>query len=162
MNKDIEIHDYKTSLIESIKNIDTETLSDDVNQKAESKVIDKQKTFYWIRLYVTNEQKNIKIGDKIIMKWKRSNEYLETIFTAYGKKGLEKDSEGITQSKEDDYKILCLMVDSDEINYSKKIPFLRTLFRTGYHYEEQLMKREDLIFYKEDSDDTIEYYDIDF
>jgi hypothetical protein len=162
MDNNIEERDYKTTLVESIRKIDTEDLDDDVNQDTKVDIVNKQKVYFWIRLYMKEENNDIKIGNKINIKWLRSGESLDTIFTAYGKKGLEKDEDGITESKEDDNRILCLMVDSEKINYSKDIPFIRTLFRTGYHYEDQLKKRDELIFYKDEEDILIDYYDIDF
>lgn len=153
---------YQDTLIESIKKIDTKDLSDDNDNDVEVNVINEQKIYFWIRLYIKEEYENIKIGDKIFMKWTPSGEELETLFTAYGKMGLEKDGEGISESKEDDKKILCLMVDSEIVNKSSDIPFIRTLFRTGHHYEHQLVKRDELIFYNKKSGDNIEYYDCDF
>ena len=63
---------------------------------------------------------------------------------------------------EDDKKILCLMVDEKEVNYSDKIPFIRTLFKTGRHYEYQLVRRDELLFKNKRTDETIDYYDCDF
>jgi hypothetical protein len=153
---------YYDDAIEEIKKIDTSELSDDVDNTPVSKVIEKQKVYFWIRLYINKEDDNIKPGDDIIIKWKPSGETLKTIFIAYGKKGLEKDhvDQVINYDLEEDERILSLMVDTDEVNNSDKIPFIRTLFKTSYHYEYQLVKRTDLVFLHKDKE--ISYYDVDF
>ena len=160
--KELSKENYQDSLIESIKQIDTKDLSDDVDDKVGVSVADKQKIYFWIRLYIKEENINLTIGDKVNIRWTPSGEELETLFTAYGKKGLEKDGEGISESKEDDKKIICLMVDSEVVNNSDDIPFIRTLFRTGNHYEHQLVRRDELIFYNPENGTDIEYYDCDF
>jgi hypothetical protein len=128
------------------------------------KIIDEQKTYFWIRLYISEESPNIEIGDDIIIKWDPSGEELVTKFICYGKKGLERDynDQVVNYSTEDDYKILCLMVDERVINFSEDIPFIRTLFKTGHHYEYQLVKREELLFINQKNGIILDYYDCDF
>lgn len=152
---------YKDT-IEKIRQIDTSELSDDVDQTPQKEIIEEQKIYFWIRLYLKEEEPTIKQGDEIIIKWKPSGETLETKFIAYGKKGLEKDhiDEVINYSKDDDNRILSLMVDSDMVNKGEGIPFIRTLFKISYHYEYQLVKRTDLVFIHNDQE--VGYYDIDF
>lgn len=162
MSKELELKNYQDKLIESMKDIETDKLSDDVEDKIETKVLSEQKVYFWIRIYIKEENLNINTGDIITMKWTPSGEELDTIFTAYGKRGLEKDGDGISESKEDDKKILCLMVDSEKVNKGDGIPFLKTLFRIGHHYEHHLIKREQLVFYNKENGVEIEYYDTDF
>ncbi len=128
------------------------------------KIIDEQKVYFWIRLYISEESPNIEIGDDIIIKWEPSGEELVTKFICYGKKGLERDynDQVVNYSTEDDYKILCLMVDERVINFSEDIPFIRTLFKTGRYYEYQLVKRTDLLFINKRNGLVIDYYDCDF
>lgn len=128
------------------------------------KIVDEQKVYFWIRLYISEESPNIEIGDDIIIHWEPSGEELVTKFICYGKKGLERDynDQVVNYNTEDDHKVLCLMVDERVINFSEEIPFIRTLFKTGRHYEYQLVKRTDLLFINKRNGLVIDYYDCDF
>lgn len=152
------------SIIEQIKNIDTDKLSDDVDNSPSSKVIEEQKIYFWIRLYLKEENPNVGIGDDIIIKWKPSGEELKTKFIAYGKKGLDKDhdDEVTHYVNDDDKRVLSLMIDTKMVNFNDEIPFIRTLFKTGYHYEYQLVKRNELVFINEKNNIELDYYDCDF
>jgi hypothetical protein len=89
---------------------------------------------------------------------------LLTKFAAWGKKGLERDhqDEVINYNPEDDKKILCLMIDTKMVNFNDEIPFIRTLFKTGNHYEYQLVKRTELLFVNNRNDIILDYFDVDF
>ena len=151
-------------LQEQVKNIDTTDLSDDVSNEVETKVAEEQKIYFWTRLYLKDENPNLQIGDDISIIYTTSGEQLKTKFVCYEKTGLGKDQvDDVTSyNTEDNKKILCLMIDSNEVNYSDKIPFIRTLFKTGFHYEYQLIKRDELIFVLDKSGIMLEYFDIDF
>jgi hypothetical protein len=155
---------YIESLIESIKDIDTTDLSDNIEQQAISTVIDEQKIYFWIRLFLKEEDPNLKIGDDIIIKWEPSGEELLTKFFAWGKKGFERNSSDdiANYNPEDDKKILSLMIDERSVNFNDQIPFLRTLFKTGHHYEYQLLKRSDLVFINKNNNIILDYFDCDF
>jgi hypothetical protein len=161
---EIQRSNYLESLVEQIKEIDTENLTDDVSEDAISTVIEEQKIYFWIRLYLKEEDSNLKVGDDIIIKWEPTGEELETKFFAWGKKGFEKDlSEDITSyNPEDDKKVLSLMIDEKAVNYNDNIPFIRTLFKTGRHYEYQLVKRTDLVFINKRNGVILDYFDCDF
>ena len=153
------------SLVEQIKSIDTETVKSwENNNNPISNIIEEQKVYIWIRLYLKNESSNIEIGDDINMVYKSSGEKLTTKFVCYGKSDLNKDhnDEIINFNPEDDKKVLCLMVDEDFINKGDGIPFLRTLFKTSRHYEYQLDRRDDLIFINERSGEVLDYFDCDY
>lgn len=152
------------SIIEQIKNIETDKLSDDIDNSPSSNVIEEQKIYFWVRLYLKEEDPNVEPGDDIIIKWKSSGEELKTKFIAYGKKGLDKDhNDEVTQYvNEDDKRILSLMIDTKMVNFNNDIPFIRTLFKTGYHYEYQLVKRNELLFINEKNNIELDYYDCDF
>jgi hypothetical protein len=155
--------DYREQLIESIKNLDIDGVSDEVGDPI-SNIIEEQKVYFWIRLYINDELNDILQGDDIVIKWTPSGEELTTKFICFGKNGLERDHDDqVTNwNPEDDKKILCLMVDERVINLSDEIPFIRTLFKTGRHYEYQLVKREELIFVNKRSLQIIDYFDCDF
>lgn len=155
--------DYRERLLEQIKQIDVKKLSDSEIEST-STVIEEQKVYFWIRLYLRDECDNILIGDDINIEWTPNGEKLVTKFVCFGKSGLERDHLGeVTNwNPEDDKKILCLMVDEKEINFSESIPFIRTLFKTGRHYEYQLVKRSELIFVNSRNGFILDYYDCDF
>jgi hypothetical protein len=130
--------------------------------------IDKQKVYFWIRVYLS-EEANIEAGDDIEIKYTHSGETLLTKFICFSKKGGNVvdyvDGEPVITSynTEDDKKCLCLMVDEERINYdSEDIPIIRKLFRIGRHYDYVLLKRTDLILTDLRNEEKLEYYDIEF
>lgn len=136
---------------------------DSVNTK-----IDKQKVFFWIRVYLS-EETEIEPGEDIVIKYAVSGEELDTKFICYAKKGggsiNYEDGEPVVANynSEDNKKVLCLMVDEEKINYdSEDIPFLRKLFKIGRHYEYELIKRTDLVLRVKKTDQKLEYFDIEF
>ncbi|MCK9477558.1 MAG: hypothetical protein M0R46_16710 [Candidatus Muirbacterium halophilum] len=153
------------SLIRAIKEIDTDNIKELDDDSPElittSKIIEKQKVYLWIRLYLKTEI-NINIGDVVTLTYTPSGEKLDTIFSSYGKKGNNEnhDNEIIDYDPEDDKKILCLMIDEDTIKDNSDIPFIRTLFKNSKHYEYQLVKRDELIF--KSGEMIINYYDVDY
>jgi len=154
-------------LIEQIKSINTEEISSwSETEDLTSKVVEEQKVYFWIRLFLKEESSNIEIGDDIIIKWIHSGETLDTKFICFDKTGLSKDHDDLEKiinfNPEDDKKILCLMVDEKTINYSDEIPFIRTLFKNGRHYEYQLVKRDELLFINKRTNEVLEYFDTDF
>lgn len=154
------------NLVEQIKTIDTEVIKDwDKNTDPAMKVLEEQKVYIWIRLYL-KEEANIEIGDDIFMTYSPSGEKLETKFICFDKTSLNKDHDDMEKiinfNPEDDKKILCLMVDQEIINKDNSIPFIRTLFKTGIHYEYQLVRRDDLIFINSRTGEILEYFDCDY
>lgn len=130
--------------------------------------IDKQKVYFWIRVYLS-EEANIEPGNDIEIKYVHSGETLLTKFICYSKVGggnvSYKDGEPIitNYNTEDDKKCLCLMVDEERINYdSEDIPIIRKLFRIGRHYDYVLLKRNELLLTNLDNDESLDYYDIEF
>lgn len=148
-------------IIDNIKLVDIDLIKDwEVLKKTQ--VIEKQKVFFWIRLYLKQEDDKIQIGDDVIIKYNLSGEQLTTKFIYFGKNGLslDHDNEIINYEGEDDKKILCLLVDESFVN--DDIPFIRKLFKTSIHYEYQLLKREDIVFINKRTGEKIEYYDCHF
>lgn len=152
------------NLVEQIKTIDTEVIKDwESNTDPSMKVVEEQKVYIWIRLYL-KEESNVEVGDDIYMTYTPSGEKLETKFICYGKTDLGKDhnDEIINFNPEDDKKILCLMVNQEHVNKNTDIPFIRTLFKTGIHYEYQLVRRDELLFINGRTGETLEYFDCDY
>ena len=164
MNEEIEYDPIYDSIVQQIKQIDRDDLSDDVDQGPLSSEVEKQKVYIWIRLYIKEEISNLKEGDDFSITYTETNESLITKFICYGKTGLSKDhqDEMTNYNPEDDKKCLCLMIDSKMVNFNNDIPFIRTLFKTGYHYEYQLVKREDLQFIIDKNGMILDYFECDF
>lgn len=178
--------DYREQLLEAIKNINTDGLTDEIEEISTSTVVEEQKVYFWIRLYITDEFADVEVGDDIVITYNPSSIYLNntevkdgsfekltgsgkseelsTKFICYGKKGLEKDhqDEVVNYTSEDDKKILCLMIDERVVNFGEGIPFIRTLFKTGRHYEFQIVRRSELLFINKRNGLILDYYDCDF
>lgn len=151
------------NLVEQIKTIDTEVVKDwNKNTDPDMKILEEQKVYIWIRLYL-KEESDVEIGDDIFMTYTPSGEKLETKFICFGKEGMEKDNDGLVNwNSEENKKVLCLMVNQDKINKGTDIPFIRTLFKTGIHYEYQLVRRDDLLFINSRTGETLDYFDCDY
>jgi hypothetical protein len=152
------------NLVEQIKTIDTEVVKDwDKNTDPAMKVLEEQKVYVWIRLFL-KEESDVEIGDDIFMTYTPSGEKLETKFICYGKTDMGKnhDDEIINYNPDDDKKVLCLMVDQEKINKGTDIPFVRTLFKISIHYQYQLVKRDELIFVNSRTGKTLDYFDCDY
>ena len=163
---DITTIGYLEDLVEQVKTLDTTGLSDKISkeEKKIKQVVEEQKVYFWIRLYLKEEDSNLVIGDDISIKWTPTGEELKTKFICYGKTGLQKDydEEIVNYNSEDDKKVLCLMVDEGQVNYNEDIPFVRTLFKVGRHFEYQLVKRSELLFVNDRNGMILDYFDCDF
>lgn len=159
-------NNYQNSIIDAIKQYDIDKVDfKNSNYDTVSEISEKQKTYFWIRVYLKEEDNILNPNDDISIKYNISGEELECKFICYNKKGLDKDNNNqvTNYSGEDDKKVLCLMVDSDRINgNSSDIPFIRSLFKIGRYYEYQLMRRDDLNFIDKKSGSLLEYFDADF
>jgi hypothetical protein len=151
------------NLVEKIKTIDTEVVKDwDSNTDPAMKIVEEQKVYIWIRLFL-KEEANVEIGDDIYMTYTPSGEKLDTKFICFGKEGAEKDQDGLTNwNSEENKRVLCLMVDQEKINKGTDIPFIRTLFKTGIHYQYQLVRRSELLFINNRTGETLDYFDCDY
>lgn len=152
------------SLVEQIKTIKTEEVKNwDSNTDPVMNVVEQQKVYIWIRLYLKDELTSTQIGDDISMVYKPSGEKLSTKFICYGKTGLTKDHDDMEKiinfNPEDDKKELCLMVDESTINKGDGIPFIKTLFKTSIHYQYQLVRRDELIFVNDRTGEVLDYFD---
>jgi len=163
MSNELTISSIYESLIEQIKGIDTGDLTDDVKDEVITKEIEKQKVYYWIRLYLKEEMSDLKIGDDFDITYTKSCETLSGKFIAFGKKNLNRDLDNVivNYDPEDNPKCLCIMVDEEEMK-SEKIPFIRTLFKTSTFFEYQVYRREELTFTNTRTLQTCEYVDCDF
>jgi hypothetical protein len=164
-NTDLIKDNYLQLIAEKLSKIDTDDAEKwQYDENPDVNIIDEQKVYFWIRLYISDEDSNIEIGDDISIQWSPSGEELVTKFICYGKRGLQKDhnNQVINYESEDDKKVLCLMVDERVVNFSNEIPFIRTLFKTGRYYEYQLVKRNELLFVNKRNGVILDYYDCDF
>ena len=69
------------NLVEQIKTIDIEVVKDwNKNTDPAMKILEEQKVYIWIRLYL-KEEANVEVGDDVIITYTPSGEKLETKFT---------------------------------------------------------------------------------
>ena len=155
---------YVDTIVEQVKSIDLDKIDyGNVDFKPRAEITEKQKVFFWIRLYL-NDEIDIKVDTDVNIQYVTSGETLTTKFICYAKQGISKDMDEqvINYNPEDDKRILCLMIDADRIdNNSSDIPFIRTLFRIGKYYEAQILRNSDLLI-TDSSGNKLEFFDIDF
>lgn len=158
----LESTSYIDSLVEQIKSLDTKGLTNNVNTDAKIDITE-PKVYFWTRIFIKEEEPNIEIGDDVIILYTPTGEKLTTKFISYGKEGIYKDRDGIAQfNTDDDKKVLCLMIDEKVVNYNDDIPFIRTLFKIGRHFQYQIVKRNELQFIIERNNIVLDYYDTSF
>ena len=166
MNREeIEYDPIYDLIVQQVKDIDTKSLSDDVDQDPKYNQVEKQIVYIWIRLYIKEELSDLKEGDNFSITYLESGEKMITKFICFGKKNSFKDSDDLNQIQmvgEDDMRCLCLMVNEEEIQSSEDISFIRTLFKTSKHFQYQVYRREDLEFRNERTGQLVEYIDCDF
>lgn len=135
---------------------------DDFDRDIEVSLLEKQKEFFWTRVYLKEELLDINIEDTLTLKYLPNNEQFELQFICYNKQGLDKDGENIADyNSEDDKKVLCLKSDASLIDLdSEHMPFIRTLFKKGKWYQRQLYRKDDLIIIHNNV--SLEYIFIDF
>jgi hypothetical protein len=156
---------YQEHLIDQIKEIDVTKIKEDGDFEVRTKIVEGQKVYFWIRVYLKEEDNSLSPNDDISIRYAITGEILNVKFICYNKSILTQDHDPnvVNYNPEDDRKVLCLMVDSERINKdSEDIPFIRTLFKIGRHYEYQLLKREDLEIVIEKNGQILDYFDIDF
>tara|TARA_R110000772_G_scaffold2410_1_gene8343 strand:+ start:56215 stop:56727 length:513 start_codon:yes stop_codon:yes gene_type:complete len=148
-------------LKEALNSSDSSKWKDEPNVKID--VVEKQKEFFWIRIYLIDEDDKLKPGDIIHISYRPTNEKLEMIFGGYEKEGLNRNhnDEVINYVNEDDNKILCCMIDLNRVNKENAdIPTIKTFFRNSRHYKEDLFYKEDIVISTEDTE--YEYSSIAF
>lgn len=154
---------YRDNIIEQAKSIDVEKVDyKNVDFGPQNKVIEEQKVYFWIRIYL-KEEVDVQPNTDITITYQPSEESLVAKFICYAKKGHEKDKQHlvVNYNTEDDKRILCLMVDADRINKkSEDIPFIRSLFKISRYYQPQILRLSE--FKITDTEDReFEFYDID-
>jgi hypothetical protein len=155
---------HLNNIVEEVKKIDVNK----VNFEGEtfqplSSIIQKQKVFFWIRLYI-KEELDIKPETKVVIDYNNGMEQLDTHFMYFGKKGLERDRNGeiVNFNPEDDKKVLCLMIDAEKVDINNSdIPYIKTLFPLGRHFKPQYIKKFDFEFLY-NGEFPIPFYDINF
>jgi len=164
LEKKSSIPDYKQNIIEQVKYIDTNKIDFEASDfKPRHQVVEKQKIYRWTRLFVKEETLDIQVNDIIKLHHLPTDEILESQFICFGKKGLEKDSEGniVAFDGEEDKQVLCLMIDTQNLE-SDNVKFIRSLFQNTKWYEFQLMKRSELLFINQRTGEPLDYFDVEF
>ena len=150
-------------IVDQAKKLNVEKINfdgEDFVPRAEIK--QKQRVFFWIRVYL-KEEINIELNTDVNIIWKET-EKITTKFICYAKKGHEKNAQEnvVNYNPEDDKRILCLMVDADRIDkHSDDIPFIRTLFKISRWYQPQILRLSEIKI-TDSNERDFEFYDIDF
>lgn len=150
-----------SQLKDSLENADPNSWED--TRRIEINEVEKQKEFFWIRIYLKEEDTDLEKGDPMTISYKPTNESLEMVFGSYEKEGLNRDhdDEVINYVDKDNKKILCCMIDLNRINKeSDDIPTIRTFFRNSRYYQEELYYKSDIIISSKDKE--YEYSSIAF
>lgn len=158
-------NNYVDNIIEELKLVDLDKIDESnyTEFKLRTDIIEEQRVYFWIRMYLNNEIELTPNTD-LSIEYLPSGEKLTTKFICYAKEGSNKDVEDqvANYNPVDNKKILCLMVDSNKIDKdSADIPFIRTLFKIGRFYEAQILRNTDLLI-TDSSGNKLEFYDIDF
>lgn len=156
---------YLDQIVEQVKEIDVDKVDySNADFKPRSEITEKQKEFFWIRLFLNEEDSTLKQGDEIIIKDLIYGEELEVKYMFYGKKNLHKDADNIINyDPEEDKKCLVLMIDTDSVNYnSDHIPFIRSLFTNSRYFTYHIIRIEDLDFVVKKTGEKLKYYSVDF
>lgn len=152
------------NIVEEIKKVDLEKTNFETEDfQPKTRIIQKQKVYFWIRIYI-KEEIDIQPETKLTLTYLDGKEELETYFMYFGKKGLERDKDGqiVNFNPEDDRRILCLLIDSDNIDKdNEKIPYMKTLFPLGKHYQPQYIRKFDFSLVRENGE-LVDFYAIDF
>jgi hypothetical protein len=152
------------NIIDKAKKIDVQNVNfDGEDYLPKTKIIQKQRTYLWMRLYMKQEI-DIEPETKVQIQYLNGKESLDSFFMYFGKKGLErnKDGEIVNFNPEDDKKILCLLIDVDKLDVDNKdIPYMKTLFPLGKYYQPQYVKKMDFTFVLENGTE-LDFYEIDF
>jgi len=158
--KNKKIQDLKKKGLLMDENPNKYIEEDGFDRSVEMEVTEDSKSYSWTRLYLSDEA-DLEKGDIVTLTYQPTGEQMELIFATYNKSSLTKDQEDVVDyNPEEDKKVLCLMVDIDEVNNNIEIPFLRTLFKSSKWYDHQLLKRNELKF--EVKGEELDYYSVDF
>lgn len=152
------------SIVHEVKKIDVNKVNfDGEDFEPHTKIIQKQKVYIWIRVYL-KEEMDIKPETKVIIQYLGGKESIETYFMYFGKKGLErnKDGEIVNFNPEDDRRILCLLIDSERLDYNNHdIPYMKTLSPLSKHYKPDYFRKFDFTILLEDGT-NLDFFDIEF
>ena len=86
---------YKDDIIDSVKELDIENINFSTKKERDTtvRVIESQKTFFWIRLYLKESYDFLNANDDITIKYTNNGENLSIKYICYAKQGLDKDKE---------------------------------------------------------------------
>lgn len=151
-------------IIEKAKEIDLQKVNfEGEDFVPQTKIIQRQKVYFWLRVFIKDEI-DITPESKVTMIYNNGEESLETFFMYFGKKGFERDINGqiVNFNPEDDKKVLCLLLDSENININNEnIPHMKTLFPLSKYFKPQYFRKYDYKF-KLDDDRYLDFFDISF
>jgi len=165
IKKNIKMDNYQSSLLDKLKeavnNSDPRQWKDEPDIKKVE--VEKQKEYFWTRIYLKDDDKDLEQGDILTMTYVPTNEKIEMIFGSYEKEGLNRDHNGevINYISKDNRSILCCMIDIERINKnSDDIPTLKTFFKSSRYYKENLFLKDEIVI--ESKDKKYEYTSLSF
>ena len=168
--KDLLNTNYRSGLVEQLNgmlnNISEEQIAEMSDDNVtEIKTISEQKQYFWIRIYLKEEDTELEQGDEIKIKYLPTNEELEMLFGGYEKEGMNRDfdDEVSNYTNKSDKTILCCMIDVERVNKnSEDIPLLRTFFKNSRYYENNIFLKKEIKVVCEGKDLDFEYSSIKF
>lgn len=161
-NIDIDVNDFKSGF-------DSQEDFDKFRKERDTQlsVIEESKTYIWTRVFLKSEDDTLKKGDKVYLKHAPTDEVLETMFVSYNKGNSSTDSDEDDKddvqnyTDEEDKKVLCLAIDLNYVNKrDNDIPFIKTIFRESYFYDDNFLKMSEWSVYS--IDNMLDFYTIEF
>ena len=161
----------KESIYDKIEYNDLhEVIMDGIKFNIQTRILENEQQHFWTRLYL-KEEIDLPQGCIVEYSYAPTGEKIEMVFTNYDKKNqTDKHFEDLIEYvKEDDKKVLCLLVDMKEINTRQDIPTLRRMFKHSIYFEQMFLRIVDLPFTiittNEEGTEVrinLEYYDVEY
>ncbi len=158
--------DIYDEIVEKIKSIDINKIEfKDGKRKIVSDVIEKQREFLWLRVFLKEELNNINVGDEFTLRYELDNGDVENMtleFISYGKNilNIDSDYDNVISNYDNEFnnKKLIFMVDKDKLISKLNI---RKIFKNTVYCEDVLIKRDSLLLL-DNNESSIEYIDMEF
>lgn len=161
--EELNINPIYRAVIEQVKAIEDPSKLDYSNEYVGATIIERQKTFSWVRLYLNNECEDLKSGDVITIHHKYHNETIESFFSFYDKvNNTNKEEDNIkSYIGEDDKKVLCLMVEVEELERSNKT-YMKTIIRGSKFFSPDIIRNSDIEITNTRTGQVFDFYMVSF
>lgn len=152
---------YHEDLLEQLIGLDLDKITFDDTEETKVVQTAKQREYFWLRAYLPEEYTDIEPNDEMVIEYVPTGEQLKCTFGSFQKTGMNRDVDDlVSYVTDEDYKILCILIDLDFVNNSDEIPTIRTMFKSSRHYKPELYFKKDILL--KHGDDTIEYKSLSF